>query len=804
MKAPLSWLKDYVDIPVTAQQLQDKLFSCGFEVEELKEVGKDISGVFVGEVVQCEKVEGTHLSVCKVDCGDKGTFRICCGADNVKKGIKAPVALEGATVYATAKDHITVEGVMTIKKTKLRGIESEGMLCSGVELGVNGDMYPGADYNGLLILPDDAKNGTSVKPLLGLDDYIFDISVTANRPDCQSILGIAREVAAVLNKPLKEPDYSFSPVHCTDKSVSVSVEAPELCPRYIAHYVKDIKIAPSPDWMKRRLALCGLRSINNVVDITNFVLLEMGQPMHAFDLDTIEGSRIVVRRAKDGEKIVTLDEKQFDLTHENLLICDGSRPAALAGIMGGLNTEIKNETKEVLFEAAKFARDNVRKTSRALGQHSDSSAMFEKGVNEYTTEQAMNRALHLIEALGCGTVTDIGVDVKTKYSDTSVKTITVSVKKINALLGITVQAKTMIRILTSLNFGVEQKGDELKLTLPRYRDDIVDYPDIAEEIIRIYGYDHIKGTFMPSAKITNGGYTEKQHALNKLKSMLVADGLYEVSTYSFCSEKDYDMLRIPGDAPERKYIRIENPLSEELAIMRTTLAPSIVNVIMYNLKHGNFDGGIFEIAKVYLPESLPLTAAPEEKLRLCIGLWGNATFFNLKGIVENIADGLHIKFRYERANSVFLHPGISADIYCEGEKIGCMGTLDPAVSESISAERSMQIAELDYELLEKHSKPLKYVPFPKFPEVRRDLALICDKSIVCAKVEDEIFAACKHVSDVKLFDVYLGSQIEEGKKSMAFNITFTPSDEPFTSEKIDGFVKKILSDLNYKLGIRLR
>ena len=418
MKAPLSWLKDYVDIDVTAQELEEELFSCGFEVEELIDVGKDISGVYVGEVTECEPVEGTHLHVCKVDCGDKGTFQICCGADNVKVGIKAPVALEGATVYATAKDHVTVEGVVKIKKGKLRGIESFGMLCSGTELGVNGDMFDGGDYNGLLLLPSSCKNGEDVKPILGLDDYIFDIAVTANRPDCQSILGIAREVAAVLGKKLKEPDYSYTESKESNKKVEVSVEAPELCPRYIAHYVKDIKAGPSPIWMRRRLALCGLRSISNIVDITNFVLLEMGQPMHAFDLDTIEGSKIVVRRARDGEKIVTLDEKQFTLTHDNLVICDGEKPAALAGIMGGLNTEIKDTTKEVLFEAAKFARDSVRKTSRSLGQQSDSSAIFEKGTNEYTTERAMKRALHLIEQLGCGTVTDISADVKTEYSDT--------------------------------------------------------------------------------------------------------------------------------------------------------------------------------------------------------------------------------------------------------------------------------------------------------------------------------------------------------------------------------------------------
>ena len=746
MKAPLSWLKDYVDIDVTAQELEEKLFSCGFEVEELIDVGKDISGVYVGEVTECEPVEGTHLHVCKVDCGDKGTFQICCGADNVKVGIKAPVALEGATVYATAKDHVTVEGVVKIKKGKLRGIESFGMLCSGTELGVNGDMFDGGDYNGLLILPSSCKNGEDVKPILGLDDYIFDIAVTANRPDCQSILGIAREVAAVLGKKLKEPDYSYTESKESNKKVEVSVEAPELCPRYIAHYVKDIKAGPSPIWMRRRLALCGLRSISNIVDITNFVLLEMGQPMHAFDLDTIEGSKIVVRRA----------------------------------------------------------RDSVRKTSRSLGQQSDSSAIFEKGTNEYTTERAMKRALHLIEQLGCGTVTDISADVKTEYSDTKQKYLLVDPEKINALLGIKVPLDDMKRILLSLGFGVEEKNNLLNLALPRYRDDIFAYPDIAEEIIRMYGYDHINGTFMPTGTITNGGYSESQLKVKKLKNLLVSEGLYEVSNYSFCSEKDYDMLRIPADAPERKYIKILNPISEELSVMRTTLAPSMVNTMLRNLKRGNYEGGTFEISKVYIAKSLPLDDFPAEKLRVCIGMWGSADFFDLKGVIENIADTLHEKFEYVNGEKTFLHPGITADIICEGEKIGYLGAVDPAVLENIAAERPMYIAELDYELLEKHSKPFRYTPMPKFAEIERDLALLADSEVTCAQIEKEIFNACKYVTEVNLFDVYVGNQIESGKKSMAFNLTFTPADEPLSNEKIDSFVKKILSNLKFRLNVTLR
>ncbi len=803
MKAPLSWLKDYVDIDVSAKELEEKLFSCGLEVEEVIEIGKDISGVVVGEVIECEPVEGTHLSVCKVDCGDKGVFTICCGADNVKKGIKAPCALAGATVYTTAKDHVTVEGVMTIKKGKLRGIESEGMLCSGIELGVNGDMFEGGDYCGLLLLPAEFENGADVKPLLGLDDCIFDVAVTANRPDCQSILGLAREIAAVLGKKVKEPDYSYTPVKGDYKKIKITDLAPDVCPRYIGHYVTDVKIAPSPMWMRKRLALCGLRSISNVVDITNFVLLEMGQPMHAFDLDTLTGREIVIRRAKEGEKIITLDNNEFTLTPENLVICDGEKPCALAGVMGGLNSEITENTHEVLFETAKFARDSIRKTARSLGQHSDSSALYEKGVNEYTVEHASKRALNLIQQLGCGTVTDVRCDVITPYSKLEEKKMTVSVSKINALLGIEVPAGEMVKILENLNFGVELDGDELRLVVPRYREDIDLYPDIAEEIIRMYGYEHITGTFMPSASITNGGFTEEQKAENKLKRTIAERGLYEISTYSFYSPKDLDMLHFAEDAKERKAIKILNPISEELSIMRTTLAPSMVNVIVRNLRRGNMEGKLFELAKIYIADELPLKNFPEERATLAIGVWGKHDFFDLKGICEDVASSLNTAFTYEPAQKPFLHPGITAKILCDGVEIGYLGLLSHELEKELALDRMVCIAELDYEELKKHAKPFKYQPLSKFAIETRDLALVCDKSTACGEITKVIYEACKYVTDVKLFDIYEGEQIGKDKKSMAFTVTFTPKEEPI-EEKIDGFVKKILGNLKYKLNIDLR
>ena len=428
MIVPFSWLKDYVDIDISAEELQEKLFSCGFEVEELTYLGKDVTGVAVGEILSCEKhPDADRLTVCKVNCGAYGEKQICTAATNVFVGAKVPCALDGATVLHEG-------GVQKIKTGKLRGVLSDGMFCSGEELGINDDYYEGAEVNGILILDASVTAGEDIRKIVGIDDYLFDIAVTANRPDCQSIFGMAREVAAVLKKPLRVPETSYTPVN-TQVKRPVSVEEPALCPRYVGHYVADVVIGKSPQWLRRRLALCGLRSVSDIVDITNFVLLELGQPMHAFDRNFLQGGKIVVRRAKQGEKIITLDEKEFTLSRENLLICDGERGVALAGIMGGLNSEIKAETREVFFEAAKFARDSVRKTSRALGQRSDSSARFEKGIDAYTCAFAMDRALHLTQKLGCGKPTCYRADTA---ADPAPKTIRTTFEKINALLGIEV------------------------------------------------------------------------------------------------------------------------------------------------------------------------------------------------------------------------------------------------------------------------------------------------------------------------------------------------------------------------------
>ncbi len=805
MLAPLSWLKEYVDIDVAPHELEKKLFSCGFEVEELREVGRDISGVVVGYVEECEPIPETHLHLCKVNAGEHGVFQVCCGADNVRAGGKFPLALVGATVYATAKDHKTVEGVMTIKKGKLRGYESEGMLCSGTELGVSEDMFPGGGYNGLLELPEDARTGEDVKPLLGLDDWIYDVSITANRPDCQSILGLAREVAAALKKPLKEPSYDYAQTDVVKEGFTVSVKAPDLCPRYIGHYVYDVKIGESPLWMKRRLALVGQTAISNIVDITNYVMLEMGQPMHAFDCAYLEGNEIRVRRAGDGEKIVTLDSQEYELNSNNLVICDGVKPVALAGVMGGLNSEIRDTTAAVMFESAKFARDNIRKTSRALGKRTDASAKYEKGVDEYTTVHAMKRALHLITELGCGKVSATHLDVNTGNS-IEPREMKVSVRRVNDVLGIEVPGEEILKIMESLNFAPAINGDELTLQVPAYREDMDSYPDVAEEVIRMYGYDHVIPTFMPDALVTMGGMNRKQRRELKLKRDLCSMGAYECIHYSFFSPSDLDLLRLPEDAPERNAIRILNPINEELSLMRTTLAASMLNAIARNQKKGNLSGRLFELGKKFIPKELPLTDYPDERDTLCIGIFGSGeSFFTLKGMAEKTAESLYLKFEYVPCAKPFLHPYQTAAIVCQGVEIGYLGKVAYPVAEELDLREDSYLLEIDMKTAAGlEAGKASFHPLSKFPEESRDLALVMDRGITCSQVETVIRDSCSYVKKIRLFDVYEGEQIPADKRSMAFTVDFEPGQEAFEEDSVDRFVKKILKNLKNQLDVDLR
>lgn len=797
MKILFSWLKDYVDIECQPSELVDKLFGAGFEVEETVYLGQDIEKVVVGEVMSIEKYEGTHLYICHVDCGEFGADNlILTGADNVFKGAKVPAAVVGAKL----------PGGIEIAPRKMADMVSYGMLCSGGELGVTEDWQKGADVHGILILPDSAKVGEDIKKTLELDDYVFDISITANRPDCQSVLGIAREVAAFLGKPLKEPDYSFTRTEVTKPEISVEIEALDLCPRYLGDYIYEVKHFESPQWMKRRLSVCGFSAIDAIVDVTNYVLLEIGQPMHAYDLDTLDGKSILVRRANDGETIITLDEKERKLTRDNLLICDKVKGVGLAGIMGGLNSEIEVKTSEILLEAAKFRRDNVRKTSRALGLHTDAAARFEKGVDEYGAECGMNRALNLVEKLGIAKIGNSHFDV-TAGEDKGEAKFDVTVTKINSVLGIDVPQSEIVKILKALQFGVEENGEMLSVTVPRWRTDVENYQDIAEEVIREYGYDHVVPKFLDSAKVTNGGLSFLQNKELSAKEYLCSQGFYEVRTLAMYSERELDMILIPKDAPERTAIRLLNPITDNLSIMRTVMSPCMINVIADNIKNDHASGRFFEIANVYLPKLLPLTEAPEERKTLCIGAYGaDESFFTVKEAIEGFAAANGLEFRYERGECSYMHPGICADVFCEGDKIGQLGKLryeivnDLNIAEGKKTDLNVIIAELNYSALESlYKREMKFTADNGKAKAKRDISLICDKKTLCVEIEDVIKAASEKAVDVKLIDSFESEKLGLGKKSLTFTITYADA-EDVTDEIADSETETIAKALNEKLG----
>lgn len=799
MKVLYSWLKEYVDVDCKPLELVDKFFGSGFEVEETVYLGEDIEKVVVGEVRSIEDMEGTHLHICHVDCGSEyGTDNvILTGADNVFKGAKVPAAVVGAKL----------PGGIEIAPRKMQGMMSYGMLCSGEELGVDENWIKGGGVHGILILPKDAEVGEDIKKTLELDDYVFDISVTANRPDCQSVLGMAREAAAFLNKPVKEPDYSFTRTDKTCGEISVTVDAKDLCPRYLGDYIYDVKHFESPQWMKRRLSVCGFGAIDAIVDVTNYVLLEIGQPMHAYDLDTLSGKSIIVRRANDGESIVTLDEKERKLTHENLLICDKEKGVGLAGIMGGLNSEIEQQTAEILLEAAKFRRENVRRTSRSLGLHTDAAARFEKGVDEYGVERGMARALNLVEKLGIAKIGSSSFDVSAGES-TENRVIEVSVNKVNGVLGIEVPKDEIVRILKSLMFGVAENGDTLTLTVPRWRADVENYQDIAEEVIREYGYSHVVPTFLDNAKVTNGGLNFLQNKELSAKRYFCSKGFYEIQTLAMYSRRELDMILLPEDAPERRAVELLNPITDNLSIMRTVMAPCMINVIADNVKTDHDSGRFFELARVYLPKALPLNEPPEERKTLCLGAFGaDESFFTVKSAVEGFAAANGLEFRFERGSCPYLHPGICADVFCGGVNIGHIGKLKYEIVESLNiaegkkSELNIILAELNYSALEQlYKREIKYVPASGFRTVKRDISLITDKKTLCVEIEDVVRAASKFVSHIKLIDRFESEKLGLGKKSLAFTLTFADGGADVSDETADSELDLISRELSEKLG----
>lgn len=799
MLVPISWLKDYVDINVSIPTLAKKLVGIGFEVEDIIYQEKQATNVVVGKIVKVDKhPNADRLRVTQIDIGGK----------NIQVVTNVPV--EGGETIAVALDGAHLADGHEIKKGELRGVLSEGMLCGLEEVGVTVDDVQNQKAGDILRFEEGTQLGQNALKALGYDDIILDVSVTANRPDCNSIYKMAKEVAVALNTDCREPVIDYKVCSCGAKvtdMVSVDVQNQDLCPRYMAAGVKNIKIFPSSQKIKSRLRAVGIRPINNIVDITNYVLIEIGQPMHSFDKRELEGNKIVVRNAKENEIIVTLDGKENKLNESMLVICDSDRPVAVAGIMGGANSGIKDDTTEVIFEAAKFARDNVRRTSRTLNLRSDSSSRFEKGIDFASQEYGIKRALTLVYQSGSGDIVDGLIDVKVDYQ--TLREIPFATKKISEILGCKVPKNALVSILARLGIEVREEGKQLVALVKEDREDIVGVNDIAEEFIRVYGYSHIKPTLFEYAGLAEGTLPDKNKFVNVIKDTLKACGLMESVTYSFTSPKFAALLNLDENDTARNAIKLKNPLGEALSVMRTTLVHSMIETLVYNVTHFNKSARLFEIANVYLPKSLPLEELPKEESRLCIGEYGDgADYFELKGAIEQVFRALHIDAKYARADKPFLHPGRSAEIFVGDKCVGYLGELHPDVQKNYGVDNTrIYVAQISVdEIFNKNSlEKSKCKPFGKFPNIERDLAVVVDDGVLAQDIVDAVKGAkIKFLQDVKVFDEYKSEQIGKNKKSVAMSFTFSSLERTLTDDEIATEMAKILSALKRKVGAKIR
>ena len=794
MIAPYKWLCDYVDMDISADELMKKLIMTGSEVDGYTELGADIKKVVVGRIDSIEKhPDADKLSVCMVDVGGE-TLQIVCGANNIFEGALVPAALIGARL----------PGDFKIKKGKLRGVYSHGMLCSGQELALSGDDYPGADVDGIMILKEDYAPGTPVRDILGLTDTVFEIEVGANRPDCLSILGIARECAASLEKSIMMPDITYhESAGDIGDYVSVSVKDADLCERYVARAVKNVRIGPSPKWLRDRLISAGVRSINNIVDITNFVMLETGQPMHAFDHNDIRGEKIIVRRALSGEKIITLDDKERTLMDDMLLICDAEGPIGIAGVMGGQNSEIKDDTQTVIFESAKFMSGNVRRTSRALGLPTESAMRFSKGVDTAGCKTAVERALYLVGLLDAGDI--VGGEIDILSADLSPRQITVSAEKINKKLGTAIEPKAMAAFLRRAFIGTTVSGDTLVCSIPSFRGDITLWEDISEEVARMFGYDNIP-TVKMNADVIRGSVLPEERSVDRIKSALVAMGCHECVTYSFGAVSELDKLGLDADDKLRRAVRIINPLGDEQGYMRTSPVPDMLKVVAGNLNRKVQDIRLFETGRVYLPTA-DTKELPEEHKYVCIALCGDEDFFSMKGIVENLLDAFGIKdAQYRPDGEVYYHPGRKATVYADGEKIGELGEVHPDVAERYGIDKRVYMAELNvHAVCDAADDMKKYEELPRYPAAERDLALIVSENVLAADLLSCIREnAGPFFESASLFDVYTGDQVGAGKKSLAFSIVFRAKDRTLRDEEANDARDAIVRAAESAFGAKMR
>ena len=791
MKVPYNWLKDYAEVNVDPHTLGDKLTLSGSALEEVIIQGDNIKNVVTCKIKKIEKhPDADRLSVCQVDIGTE-EIQIVTAATNMKEQDIVPVALHKS---------ILADGT-EIKKGKMRGVVSNGMFCSEEELGIAGD----EPVHGLMILPADAPIGMDIKEYLGLNKAILDFEITSNRPDCLSIVGMARETAATLRTFYKMPNFNYEAKCSSNINDELKVEVKdELCRRYMAKGVKNVKVKPSPGWMQERLLEAGVRPINNIVDITNFVMLELGQPMHAFDARQIESKTIVVERALDGEKFTTLDEIERELDSSILMIKDGSKSVAIAGIMGGLNSEIQDDTTEVIFESANFEGTNIRVSSKKLNLRSESSSRFDKDIDPNLAKLAIDRACALICELGCGEVMEGTIDVYNNVKEEG--SITVDSNWINKFLGTEISKEEMKEALDSLDLKTELNGDDLVITIPTFRIDIAIKEDIAEEVARIYGYDKIPTTIFKVS--TEREPKHKNELLNdKVIEIMVGSGINQSISYSFVSPKVFDKVNIPADSELRNVVKIKNPLGEDYSVMRTTTLPSIMESLGRNYSRNNDYVRLFEIGRTYIPNE-DETKLPTEKNILTIGIYGNCDYLDLKGIVENVVDGLGIaKAKYVReSENPSYHPGKTAALMARNKKAGVFGEVHPDVIENYGIDVDCYVAELDLDALFEASNMNKsYKALPKFPAVTRDIALLCDDSILVAEIEETIRKAGGNlVEKVQLFDIYKGAQIPEGKKSIAYAIAYRDEKKTLEDKDIAKVHDKILKALDHKLGAVLR
>lgn len=800
MKVTYNWLKDFVDIDVSAEELAQKLTAAGFEVEEMEYVNEHLHDVFVGRITKKEKhPEADRLFVCQVDLGDR-SVQIITSATNIFEGAVVPVSLDGADL---------VNGVK-IKPTNFRGVKSDGMFCSGEELGIDENYFEGAGVNGILILPNDFKVGQKIEDALMLNDVVFDINVTPNRPDCNSVVGIAREICAIYGKKFKEFDVSYKTVGGNvNDYVKVDVKT-ENCPRYSAAYVKNIKLERSPLWLRSRLHAVGIKTINTMVDITNYVLVEQGQPMHAFDYRYLDGKQIIVRQASKDEKIAVLNGQTYNLDEDVMVIADANKPVVIAGVIGGVNSCIADDTTDTVFECAVFDLKSVRLTAKKYGLATDSSARYSKGVNVNCPTLALKRALHMVSELGCGEIVD-GIIDKSSRKLGQEKVLNISYSKVVKILGIDISKEKVVEILTNLGIKTTVNGDQLVCIPPILREDLNNDNDIAEEIIRIYGYDvynDVEGGLFENSKITVGQYEPRLVMENGLKNILVDAGFYETLNYSLYSESACDKLLLAQDDVRRNVIKIANPISEDLSTARTVMAHALLLDISYNLSVGNRDLRFFETGKTYQPKSLPLTELPVENNRLSIAVCENGyDFFMLKGLVENLLLGSGISYKLERSKEPYLHSGVSADIVAmDGKIVGWFGKVHKTVLKNYDISQDVYYAEVDTDYLASlPEKQYSTKEISKFPVVERDIAVVVDESVTNEQLMSAIKSACgKIFYDVNLFDIYRSDALGVGKKSMAYKIQFMSEEKTLTGDEIGAVINKILRSLEFRLGAKLR